>query len=344
MEAEKKPQINLEEWAEKCSAQLKSFPKIKEYLNQRLISDDVIDAYKIGYGLFGGKKWIVIPVYNLQKKVLYFKLRKDPFDNFNKSKYIYFPDSVQAEIFGMEDILGTETMMITEGEFDRLVAVSHGIPAITSTSGVMGFKKEWYQPAEDGVGIFSGLKKIYICFDLDKPGMTASEKLAENISSAYPFIEVYLVTLPQKVNGHEMPEGGDLSNYFQFGGDLELLFSDYAFKYESRVVAPPKKVKPQQAFDYGVPTSQELTPMDIEMAKMADISHLISDIKRRDVDGKMWLCCPFHADADPSCVIYPNGGGWCCYGGCGAGDYIDFIMRYDKIEFIPAVRKILNKN
>jgi len=338
---QKNHNIDLEKLVATCNEQAKKFPPIKKYLNDRLINDDIIDIFKIGYGMFWQKRWIVIPVLSYEKKVLYLKLRKDPNDKSNRRKYIYYPENTKASIYGSEDILNNEVLMITEGEFDRLVAISKGIPAITSTSGVTGFKRDWFKRDETGIGIFNEVKKIYICFDSDKPGMVNSGKLADAILEETDRTDVFLVTLPAMVNGKPMPESGDLTDYFMLGGGIDDLFEKYTLPCKKKIKENLEPIEQPKMELSG--NGEQITASDIEAAKNADITHLVSDITKRDPDGKAWLCCPFHNDKTPSCVIYPNGGGWCCYAGCGAGDYIDFIEKYHKVEFKEAVRLILGK-
>lgn len=50
--------------------------------------------------------------------------------------------------------------------------------------------------------------------------------------------------------------------------------------------------------------------------------------------------CPFHGERNPSLHIYPNTGGWHCFG-CGrGGSVIDFVMEHENCKFQTAVRAI----
>jgi len=50
--------------------------------------------------------------------------------------------------------------------------------------------------------------------------------------------------------------------------------------------------------------------------------------------------CPFHGERNPSLKIYPNTGGWHCFG-CGrGGSVIDFVMEHENCRFQAAVRAI----
>jgi hypothetical protein len=53
-----------------------------------------------------------------------------------------------------------------------------------------------------------------------------------------------------------------------------------------------------------------------------------------------FLCCPFHGEKAPSLKIYPDTGGWHCFG-CGrGGSVIDFVMEHENCNFQTAVRAI----
>ena len=50
--------------------------------------------------------------------------------------------------------------------------------------------------------------------------------------------------------------------------------------------------------------------------------------------------CPFHGERNPSLKVYPDTGGWHCFG-CGrGGSVIDFVMEHENCRFQAAVRAI----
>lgn len=83
-------------------------------------------------------------------------------------------------------------------------------------------------------------------------------------------------------------------------------------------------------------------------------TELIGDIKNRNhladvaesygIDSKksgnkLNMVCPFHQDTSPSLVIYPDEHFYCF--GCHArGDVIEFVMRYEKLEFRDAIERL----
>jgi len=175
----------------------------REYLNARGITDGLINEYKLGWGNFYGKWWITIPITDKDGKYQFLKLRKDPNDNDNKTKYIFYPKGSEATIYGWESLKGNKTtLVICEGEFDRLILTKYGIPAITSTAGAGTFKKDWLEHLK-------GFDDIYIAFDKDKTGEKESEKLVKFLAEEFPETSIYNITLPER-----MTDGKDVSDYF----------------------------------------------------------------------------------------------------------------------------------
>ena len=53
-----------------------------------------------------------------------------------------------------------------------------------------------------------------------------------------------------------------------------------------------------------------------------------------------FMCCPFHGEKAPSLKVYPETGGWHCFG-CGrGGSVIDFVMEHENCGFRTAVGAI----
>lgn len=190
---------------------------IRQYLNARGITDATIAAYKLGWGSFYGKWWITIPITNMDGKFIFLKLRRAPEDSNNPDKYKFYPVGSQSTIYGWEMLINsTETVVICEGEFDRLLLLQNGISAITSTAGAKTFKKEW---AEKIMGKYG---KLYICYDNDDEGRNGAERVAKMVENGGN--EVYITTLPQEVG-----KGGDITDYLvKLNGNIHDLFGKYA--------------------------------------------------------------------------------------------------------------------
>jgi 5S rRNA maturation endonuclease (ribonuclease M5) len=177
--------------------------RIRGYLNGRGIPDELISEYQLGWGKFYGKWWIVIPIPDTNGKYQFLKLRKDPDDRSNETKYKFYPAGSEATIYGWESINSNMSpLVVCEGEFDRLILRKFAIPAITSTAGAGTFKKEW-------LGYLKPFSEIYIAFDKDEAGERESEKLIKTLEKELPEASIYKTTLPDR-----MTDGKDVSDYF----------------------------------------------------------------------------------------------------------------------------------
>jgi len=209
----RKPKNFDTELVETCRLALPAH--IRKYLNARGIADAVIDAHKLGWGKFYGKWWITIPIKDIYGSFCFFKLRQDP--NAGNDKITY-PKGIEAQIYGWERLAKvSNSLVICEGELDRLTLESKDIPAITSTHGAMTFKQEWGEKVGKG-------GKVYICFDNDEAGRKGAERVAKMVENGRN--EAFVVSLPPEVG-----EGGDITDYFvKLNGNPDDLFGKYAKK------------------------------------------------------------------------------------------------------------------
>jgi hypothetical protein len=194
--------------------------RIRRYLNNRGIPDELIDRYHLGYGYFRGQYWITIPVYSSDGKPLYLKLRQDPENGSDKTSW---PGGAVSLYNGQIVTDQLERLVVCEGELDCLFATAKGISAVTSTHGAMNFKHEWLD------GVRKGLP-IYLCFDNDATGHKAAVKHAQALVKA-GYTAVHIITLPDEVG-----DKGDLTDYFTaLQGKQEDLFTTYSAPYPPRI-------------------------------------------------------------------------------------------------------------
>lgn len=176
--------------------------RLRLYLNQRGISDLVIDSQKIGWGEFYGRFWLVIPVTDSDGSYALLKLRKDPEDTDNKVKMMVYPKGAQHQIYGWEMLKDYVThLVICEGEFDRLVLLANGVPAVTSTGGAGTFKEDWPRH-------FLKAENVYVCYDRDEAGESGAEKVLSRLHEI-EHESIYQIVLPEMDNG-----GKDITDYF----------------------------------------------------------------------------------------------------------------------------------
>ena len=187
--------------------------RIREYLNNRGIPDDIINDFQLGWGKFFGKNWITFPVNNKDGECQYFKLRQDPDEG---KKKMTSGKGIEAELYPWNILkqaqVNSDFIVIAEGECDTLLLISKGIPAVTSTHGAGTFKQTW--AAE-----FTKFEKIYACFDRDKAGEQGAKHAIELLQAA-GCKSVFRIELPE-----ELGSGGDITDYFtKNNGNLDDFF------------------------------------------------------------------------------------------------------------------------
>lgn len=81
-----------------------------------------------------------------------------------------------------------------------------------------------------------------------------------------------------------------------------------------------------------------------QIRERVDIVSLISEYVPLKKMGRNFKAnCPFHNEKTPSFVVSPERQIWHCFGGCGkGGDVYTFLMEYENLEFVEALR-ILSK-
>ena len=208
--------------------------RIREYLNGRGLTNAIIEDYKLGWGEFYGKWWITIPIKNLDGEYAFFKLRRDPTDSTNESKYKFYPAGSEATLYCSEMLKGNEdSIVICEGEFDCLLLIAHAIPAVTSTAGAGTFKKEW-------ITNLKKLKTVHICFDKDEAGEKGEERLIPMLHEALPRTAIHKITFPKR-----MVDGKDVTDYFtKYNGNPDEIITQCSKQVAGRPQLDTSKFHP----------------------------------------------------------------------------------------------------
>lgn len=107
----------------------------------------------------------------------------------------------EGRIYGFDTLREHDTVLLCEGEWDRICALSHGINAVSHTSGAKVFKPEWGKS-------FKG-KNVYIAYDEDAVGKAGAQRARRVLSDHAE--SVYGVTLGLGI------EGGDVTDFFVGG-------------------------------------------------------------------------------------------------------------------------------
>ena len=82
-----------------------------------------------------------------------------------------------------------------------------------------------------------------------------------------------------------------------------------------------------------------------EIKKKIDIIEFIGTfITLKKVGRNFKANCPFHQEKTPSFVVSPERQIWHCFGGCGdGGDVVKFLMKWENITFIEALKELAQK-
>lgn len=172
-------------------------------LKERGLSLEIIKQYQLGWN---GERYS-IPIYdehfNLVNIRLYTRMPVD-----DRQKVINYRDDNgntfgKVRLYGIENLLKPiRAIVVAEGELDRLICETHGIPAVTSTAGAGSWDRSW-------TPLFKNVERAYACYDNDKAGISASAKLLRRLTG---ICEVRVLQWPEG-----FPVKGDLTDYFVSG-------------------------------------------------------------------------------------------------------------------------------
>lgn len=295
---------------------------IENYFNSRKISADILKDFNVHFA----DENIVIPVLDLEGNFSFNKYRRSPLSEVGP-KYFYDKGG-KTTLYGWHLAKGFEKILITEGELDTLVAWSHNIPAVTSTSGANSFQKEWAELFRD--------KEVIVCFDNDEAGANGMVKVLEYLPNAK------VLLLPDR------PNIKDISDYVSNGGDLEALLktarhykdiaevsgarSERLATYQSvffhdAYIKAHTKVAPKNV-PFNSQTSDQVT-----RAKEYPITNLL-EFKNNKVK------CPFHKEKTASFTYYPKTNTCYCWGCSKVADSIEVYKKLNNCSFTEAVNEI----
>ena len=351
-------------------------PKIKQYLNDRGITDAVIEENHLRWN---GMQ-IVIPIFDPEGKFLFNKYRRDPFGPAGLPKYTY-EKGANARLYNAHRLKDTYSVIICEGEFDTMILQSRGYNTVTSTGGANTFKDEWLPLFEN--------KEVYVCFDNDEAGMKGAVRLLTKLRAKFVVIPKQegvkdVTDFLTKTNGSfpillenakEYPILSEPIPELKTIKDTEVqirkyrYFLDTLFTHErfAKNTGQPfehfehirwliltgignlyrhiRKIKKNRYLKNPAKIQRNdgsITNQDVLRAKGVLIETLYSGQLIRSNQRAVGRC-PFHKETNSSFTIFLNQNRFFCFGCSAGGDAIDFIAKQDNCNFITAVKKLINK-
>lgn len=159
--------------------------------NERGFVDDTIRRFKIGWD---GSRY-TIPIYDAEGNLVNVRRYKLHAAK-DSDKMLNIPGHGEGRIYGLDTLAENETVILTEGETDRIIGCQEGLPCVTHTAGAATFKLAWGP-------LFQG-KTVYICYDNDEAGRTGASKAAKVMDG---FAEaVYRIDIPLPQRGADLTD------------------------------------------------------------------------------------------------------------------------------------------
>lgn len=86
---------------------------------------------------------------------------------------------------------------------------------------------------------------------------------------------------------------------------------------------------------------QETVQKILDTARVEEVIGDFVTLRRRGVD--LWACCPFHGEKTPSFHVIPAKGQYYCFGCHKGGSAVGFIMDYEHLSYVEALRYLARK-
>jgi 5S rRNA maturation endonuclease (ribonuclease M5) len=212
----KRPPIR-EELVKRCSESLND--EVRRYLREkRGLSDATIKKYQIGWDVKRQRN--TIPIRDERGNLVNIRLynaKKNPkIINYTEGKWKY---GSPARLYGLDELVRYKgkQVIITEGEFDRLLLQQEGLMAVTSTHGCSVFRPEWIPYFKD--------KDVVIIYDCDKEGQAGANTVLKAFKNS-EISSIKNIVLPLKGEKDDK----DITDYFHkrgfTGADLQRMIDE----------------------------------------------------------------------------------------------------------------------
>ncbi len=224
--------------------------ELHHWIDKRGVREDILQEFKVSWTVYEGIPWVVIPISDTEGNILTYKLKRPhsaspeqlKYKNLRGSKAMLYPLPILKK--------NPPEIIVCEGEPDVLMLLSHGIAAITSTTGAETFKEEWLALLPQGCS-------VTFCYDLDEAGEKGSKKALQLCAAKRPDLLLSIIQLPK-----DLGEGGDITDFFcrcrEQGKDPVIYLNAFRVPY-----APPE-AKQEKTKSKGRPTQAQIILQTVE--------------------------------------------------------------------------------
>lgn len=194
--------------------------EVLRYLREkRGLSDDTIRKYQIGWDVKRQRN--AIPIRDERGNLVNVRLhnaKKDPkIINYTEGRWKY---GSPARLYGLNELVKYKgkQVIITEGEWDRLLLQQENLMAVTSTHGCSVFRPEW-------IPFFKG-RDVVVIYDCDREGQAAVHKILLKAFRNSEISSIKNVLLPLKGDKNDK----DITDYLHkrgfTGADLQRMIDE----------------------------------------------------------------------------------------------------------------------
>lgn len=256
-------------------------------VRRRGLNRNTLRRWLIGYNPDPKVRAYTIPIWDYEGNIA--NVRHYKFDPPRGRRKIWSVEGHGAPmLYPLEILEDADEIVVCEGEWDALLTLQRGFPAITRTGSAKTWDTYWNRLFKD--------KTVFLCHDMDRDGQAANTKMLDTLAAVAA--EVHIVRLPYDITDDH---GKDLTDYWQDGANLgdfvELLYHQSELDIDLREPATPvSAVNVLNSFDarfVGQPLKMRVT-----ITGKRTPSYLVPE----DV---LYTCT---MDAGPKCNICPMRG------------------------------------
>lgn len=221
-----KPPPSEEDLARWATALKENKDKFAEHFERRGITLDTLVKYGIGWAE-ELDAWI-IPVRNAEGTLINVRLW-----NHNRPKTKIWSwgsaDFDTNAIYPEAILKENNNVVICEGEWDALIAIDRGFPAVSGTTGALQWQPKWNRKFKD--------KDVVLVYDRDDSGVRGAAKAAQNLEGIARSVAIAELPLPWSQR-----HGQDTTDFFHVAGHSADDFAGVL--RDAQVYAAPKDGSP----------------------------------------------------------------------------------------------------